>query len=135
MEKYRYTSATGPIEIEIEPYWAAILKTEDKLLRTAERKHVRPDHKYAPGEPIFLEDLMNRGKEVGMVDDEISASEVATDLERALATLTELQRRYFVLSRLEGYSYAEIARQEGKDSSTVREIVLLGIGKLKKYFG
>ena len=50
-------------------------------------------------------------------------AELSMDLKHALQSLTELQRRYFVMTGLEGYSCTEIAKLEGKNKSTVSRLV------------
>jgi RNA polymerase sigma factor (sigma-70 family) len=134
MTKYTYQTATGPVEIDVDPYWAKILKAEDALEERNHRKYARPDHKYAPCAPLSLESLYCEGKWFEDHDDAISAAELSLDLERALAALTDPQRRYFVMTRLEGYSYAEIARREGRHLTTVRGIVEVAEKKVREYF-
>ena len=62
MAKYTYESANGPVEIDVDPYWAAVLKSEDGALQRSDRKHKRPDHKYTPCTPLSLENLYCEGK-------------------------------------------------------------------------
>ena len=65
MSTYVYQTARGPVEIETDTHWADILKGEDKAEQASERKHTRPDHKYAPGEPLALEWLRFEGARLG----------------------------------------------------------------------
>jgi RNA polymerase sigma factor (sigma-70 family) len=134
MTNYKYDTATGPVEIEVDERWASLLKEEDADERNSERRHIRPDHKYAPGEPLSLDGARYEGEWLEDRRDEIEAAALSVDLERALRSLTELQRRYFILSRIEGYSYAEIAKADGKQTSTVLRLVEAAAKKLKKYF-
>ena len=99
-----------------------------------ERKHKRPDRKYAPGEPLPFNDTAYDCKPHSERCYEVGYVEVSTDLDRALMTLTSLQRRYFIMNRIEGYSYAEIARLENKYGSTIRRITESAVTKIKKYF-
>ncbi len=61
MAIYHYDSVTESIEIDIDQSWAEILKEMDEAEQLNERKHVRPDHKYAPGVPLSLERLRFEG--------------------------------------------------------------------------
>jgi RNA polymerase sigma factor (sigma-70 family) len=67
------------------------------------------------------------------MDDGICLIELSEDFRQALMALTELQRRYFVMNRLEGYSYAEIARMDGKTEAAIRKHVRLAIPLLKNF--
>ena len=134
MAKYTYDTVTGPVEIEVDPYWEKILKAEDALEELNDRKHARPDHKYAPCAPLSLESLYREGTWFEDHDDGIAAAELSVDLQRALAALTKLQRRYFILARLKGYSYVEIGQRDGKDPSTVQRLVESAEKKIRKYF-
>ena len=133
MTKYTYESVTGPVEIDVDPHWAAVLKSEDRTLQRSERKHRRPDHKYAPCEPLPLDELQYEGEWLVDRRDEIGAVELSADLERALQSLPKLQRRYFVLYRKYGYSYVEIAKMDGKDPSTVREAIQAADIKIRNF--
>ena len=130
--KYTYESVTGHIEIEISGEWAAILAAEDKAELNNERRHRRYDHKYAPGEPLSIQSLQYEGEWIADADEGIRMVEASADLDRALMALTELQRRYFTMNRLEGYSYTEIARLEGKNESTVRRLTESAAERVKK---
>ena len=134
MAKYTYQTATGFVDIEIDEQWAALLKSEDTDEQNEGRKHTRPDHKYTPGQPLSLDSLQYEGEWQEDRCDKIGEVELTADLEQALRSLTELQRRYFILNRLQGFTCAEIARREGKQKMTVLEIVKAAEIKLRKYF-
>lgn len=134
MAKYTYQTAMGQIEIDVDPYWEKILKAEDALGELNNRKHSRPDHKYAPCAPLSLESLSYEGAWFEDNDDPIAAAELRMNLERALAKLTDLQRRYFTLSRIEGRNYVEIGEYEGKDPSTIQRLVESAEKKVRNYF-
>lgn len=134
MTKYTHQTATGPVEIDVDPHWEAILKAEDAKEERNNRKHSRVDHKYAPCAPLSLESLYQEGAWFADKNDCIEKATFWIDLERAMETLTELQRRYFVMTRLEGYTCAEIARLECKDESTIRETVASAKKKIRTHF-
>jgi len=134
MKNYTYHTATEPVKIEIDEEWAARLNKADVEEIRANRSHTRADHKYAPGEPISFDSLDYFGEWFTDRGDNMEAVKLSLDLERALALLTDLQRQYFIMNRLEGYSCAEIARREGKHKVTVLDIVEAAEKKIKKYF-
>ena len=134
MAKYTYQTATGPVEIDVDEQWETMLSAEDIDEQNEGRKHTRPDHKYARGEPISLDGLQYDGEWLDDWSKGIEETELAVDLEYALRSLTELQRRYFTLNRLNGHSYAEIARKDNISEAAVRKHIKLAVKKLKKYF-
>ena len=99
-----------------------------------ERRHIRDDHKYAHGAPVSTEDLAHGIGLCGGSGEVFAGIELSVDLKKALITLTELQRKYFVLNRINGYSCSEIARIYGKDESTIRESLRAADKKIKKFF-
>ena len=130
-KKYTYESVTGSIEIEIDESWEAILVAMDEAEKNEDRRHHRSDHKYAPGEPISLDNLLYEGDWLADTDDDIASIELAADLEQALLELTELQRRYFLMAYVDGFTCAEIARLEGKNKTTVWKTVEAARERLK----
>ncbi|MDL2234686.1 hypothetical protein LJC07_00840 [Christensenellaceae bacterium OttesenSCG-928-L17] len=134
MTKYTYQTVTGPVEIDIAPYWEAILKAEDAKEELNNRKHSRADHKYAPCAPLSLESLHYEGAWFEDHDNPIAAAELRMDLERALARLSDLQRRYFIMARIEGRSYVEIGEYEGKAPSTIQRLVESAERRIRNFF-
>ncbi len=134
MATYQYESVTESIEIEIDQSWAKILKDMDEAEQLNKRKHVRSDHKNSPGVPLSLERLRFEGAWFADRDCCIAATILSADLDRALQTATNLQRRYYILVRIRRYQFTEIARLEGKDESTVRESIRAVEKRIKKYF-
>ena len=133
MTKYTYQATTGPVEIDIATCWKQILKAEDALEELNDRKHSRPDHKYAPYTPLSLESLYE-GAWFVADEDHITAAELIIDLTRALARLTILQRRYFIMARIGGYSYVEIGAFEHKDPSTIQRHIESAEKKIRRFF-
>ena len=134
MAMYIYESVTGSVEIEIDARWAEVLQAEDIDEENAGRKHTRPDHKYAPGEPVSLDSLRLEGEWFADRNNGIEDVEFSVDLERVLRILTGLQRRYFILTKLRGYSYSEIAKLDGKNASTVFRLAESAVEKIKNIF-
>ena len=128
--KYTYETLDGSIAIEVDEKWHAWLTEADKLERNQERRHHRADHKYAQGAPLSLdaEDWL-----VLHTTTSYAVVELKIDLEIALETLTELQRRYFILSRMHGYSSHEIAKFEGKSQKTIHESICQAERKIRLF--
>ena len=135
MKHYTYETVTGSVTIEVDESWHKLLTDEDIAELNNNRRHTRADHKYAPGEPLAFECLEYDGKWFVDHNDAIAPIELLVDLEQALKTLTDVQRRYFVMVRLKGYSYAEIARRECKADTSVMRVVNTADTKIKNFFG
>ena len=133
MAKYTYQTATVPVAIDVDEKWAAILMDADNDMENNDRSQTRPDHKYAPGAPVSIDSLQYAGDSLADKSDGIGDAECRADFENAFGSLTVLQRRYFVLARMKGYSYTEIARREGKKKETVFGIVTAAAKNIKKF--
>jgi hypothetical protein len=96
MQIYTYETANGLVTIEVDEMWHELLSAADTEEANAARKHTRPDHKYAPGEPLSLSNLKYEGQWFADQGESISHVDSTIDLERAMSALTELQRRYVV---------------------------------------
>ena len=70
-----------------------MLLAEDIAEQKVERKHTRTDHKYSLGEPVSLGSLQHEGEWFADRIDSIEDANFFMDLNRALQSLTELQRR------------------------------------------
>ena len=135
MKNYTYHTATGSVTVELDEMWVNLLSKADMDELNTSRKHTRSDHKYALGKPLSLESLRCDGAWFTDYSDCITDIDLSAHLEQALAALTDLQRRYFVMHRIEGYSCAEIARHEGKHKVTISGIVKAAEKKLRSFFG
>jgi DNA-directed RNA polymerase specialized sigma24 family protein len=125
--KYEYTTVTGPIAIEVDERYCDMLDTLDEDEKNNNRKHSRRH-------PISLEQAGYEGEWFQDKADPIGDAEAAIDNERALASLTELQRTCFVENRLNGRSQREVAAGLGKSRSTIQWAVDSTIENLKKVF-
>jgi hypothetical protein len=99
-----------------------------------ERKHRRPDHKYAPGTPAAIDAVDPNGAWISGGRGGLDEVEFQADLEVALATLTELQRFCFVEVYLNDRAYTDVAKHCGKHHSTIQESVKAASAKIKNYF-
>ena len=135
MKLYTYETLEGNFTIEVDEKWHTWLIDADCAEFNQERCHTRADHKYAYGKPVSLDSLDNAND--WLVFKQItsySAVELMVDLETALGMLTDLQRRYFILNRIKGYSYCEIARVEQKNETSIRRSVKGAERKIRNYF-
>jgi len=53
---------------------------------------------------------------------------------RALAKLSDRQRYLITMIYIEGWSFAELARAEGRDESTIRKATNAAVEKFKKFY-
>ena len=96
--------------------------------------YIRHGESIPKGLRLSTEDLAHGIGLCGGSGEVFAGIELSVDLKKALITLTELQRKYFVLNRINGYSCSEIARIYGKDESTIRESLRAADKKIKKFF-
>ena len=90
--------------------------------------------KHSRRHPISLENAEYEGEWFQDKTDPIGDAEAAIDEERALASLTELQRHCFVEICMNGRTYRELALERGKSLGTVSEAVASAKEKMKKFF-
>ena len=108
----------------------------DYAMWQAERKHKRPDHKYACGAPLSLESLEYEGTWVK--DD--TAEKSMMDVDRTLsieAMLQTLSPKQSVLARalvFGGITAAEYACDNKISKAAVSQTLVLVRKKLKKFF-
>ncbi|MDR2908975.1 MAG: helix-turn-helix domain-containing protein [Oscillospiraceae bacterium] len=120
------------MEIEVKRDWAAVLEYADTEEKRSERKHTRPDHKYAPGAPISLDSAAPGCALAGDTYDETRDVDTRADFERALDFLSELQRFCVIEICLKGRTYRDVAKELGRDHSTVRDVIRAARLKIKK---
>jgi len=120
--------------LELDDEWSEILIDMDKQEERNNRKHERPDHKYSRGAPISLDDCTYEGEWFADKRDRHGDVEFSVDMERALAELTPLQRRYFIDVVVNGLGIREIARRDGKNKDSVSEEYNAAVKKLQKFF-
>ena len=125
--KYEYATATGPITIEADEQLCSLLSAMDDDEGNNNRKHRRR-------RPVSLESCEYEGEWFEDKHDPIGDTDAAIDRERALASLTELQRTCFIETRMNGKTQRELAAELGKSRSTVQWAVDSAITSLKKYF-
>ena len=106
----------------------------DYAVWLAERKHIRPDHKYCPGTPLAIDTVDPNGAWISSGRNGMDEVESQIDITIALSTLTDLQRFSFVEICLNGRAYRDVATERGKSLGTISDAVRAAKEKLKKYF-
>ena len=99
-----------------------------------ERKHIRTDHKYAPGAAAVIDTVDPDSAWISGGRGGLDEAEFNIDLEAALSRLTGLQRKYVTDALIDGRSYAELARRDHISEAGVRKHIKLAMPKLKKFF-
>ena len=135
MKYYTYKTLDDDLTIEVDDKWHTWLTEADSIEDNHERRHRRADHKYAYGNPLAL-DSFSSADDWLMFNQITSytAVELRVDLDMAMETLTDLQRRYFIMNRILEYSSHEIAKLEGKRQSTVHKTIAQAEKNIRNYF-
>ena len=118
--RYRGITPSDEIEINAELYNFYI-----KEARRPIEKQRNERRRHLDSKPLYNLD--------NAIYDPYENLDLQISLEMAYKTLTLLQKRYLTMSRVEGYSFVEIARTEGKQKSTIFRIVKSAERKIKKY--
>jgi DNA-binding CsgD family transcriptional regulator len=99
-----------------------------------ERKHTRPDHKYAPGTPVAIDAVDPHGAWINSGRSGFDDVEFNIDLETALFTLTELQRYCFLEVVLNDRTQQSVADDLGIKQQVVDKHIRGAKNKLKIFF-
>ena len=125
--KYEYKTVTGTVAIEADEQLYSLLSTMDDDEGNNNRKHSRR-------RPVSLENCEYEGEWFEDKADPIGDTDAAIDRERALASLTELQRHCFVEVCMNGRTQRDIAAELGKSKFAVTQAIEGARKKLKKVF-
>jgi RNA polymerase sigma factor (sigma-70 family) len=99
-----------------------------------ERKHTRPDHKYAPGTPAAIDAVDPDGAWISGGRGGLDETEFNIDFDAALLSLTELQRFCFVEVEMNGWTQQSVADECGITRQMVDKHLKAAKKKLKNYF-
>jgi len=99
-----------------------------------ERKHTRPDHKYAPGKPVAIDMVDPHGDWISGGHGDLDDVEFSIDFKTALTTLTELQRFCFVEVALNGRTQQSVADELGIKQQVVDRHIRAAKKKIKNIF-
>jgi RNA polymerase sigma factor (sigma-70 family) len=98
-----------------------------------ERKHTRPDRKYAPGTPVAIDAADPNGAWISSGRGGLDDAEFNIDLESALSTLTVPQRHCFVEVVLNDRTQPSVATDLGITQQGVMNHIKAATKKLKKF--
>jgi len=99
-----------------------------------ERKHTRPDRKYAPGTPVAIDAVDPEGAWISSGRGGLDDADFNIDLEAALSILTDSQRYCFVEVKLNDSTQAACAKKLGVRQQVVDKHIKAAIKKLQKFF-
>jgi len=125
--QYLYLTATGPVAIELDERYIALLDAFDDAEDNSNRKHSRRH-------PISLEHASYEGAWFEDKADPIGDAETAIDAERAMTTLTELQQTCFAEVCMNDRTQRNVAAELGKSKYAVTQAIEGARKKLKKVF-
>ena len=100
----------------------------------SERKHCRPDRKYAPGVPVAIDTVDPDNTWIGGGKGGLDEVEVNADLDAALETLTELQLFCFVGVFLNDETETMVAARLKITQQMVDKHIRAAKKKLQKFF-
>ena len=135
-------------ETHFSPYWLLLRRTKaqrtkadctapeiDGVLRTfLERDRRFWKHPAQRGnEEVITDEIQDEKRNtVSEPDRQVEAQELGTAIEFALASLPNNQREVILLSKIEGFSYGEIAQVLGMTSNAVKQMAHRGLIALRK---
>lgn len=125
--KYKYESVTETIEIEIEDSWVMVLAELDRLDHNSNQTETR---RHCSLNALNLDDTY-LPSDVNVEEDAINSLEREM-IREAIQKLSPRQQRLVFQVYFGGLSYAEIARREGLEQSTIRKATDAAVKKLKK---
>ena len=99
-----------------------------------ERRHTRPDHKYAPGTPVSFEAVDPNNAWISGGRGGLDDVDFNIDVEAMLSKLPIAQRELAAAIIFDGLTSAEYAKQKNINKSTVSRALERVRKKLKKYF-
>lgn len=126
--KIKYEFSNETVEIEVEDRWADVMLELDRREYNANHRETR---RHCSLDALNLDDsFLPSGTDVE--GDYIRHSE-AERLHAAIAKLSPRQQYLIRQVYFENRSYADIARQEQRDRSTIRKATDAAVKKLKKF--
>ncbi len=126
--KIKYEFSNETVEIEVEDRWADVMLELDRQEYNANHRETR---RHCSLDALNLDDsFLPSGTDVE--GDYIRQAE-ADRLHAAIAKLSPRQQYLIRQVYFENRSYADIARQEQRDRSTIRKATDAAVKKLKKF--
>ena len=124
--KYEFSNET--VEIEVEDRWADVMLELDRREYNANHRETR---RHCSLDALNLDDSF-LPSDTDVEGDYIREAE-AERLHAAIAKLSPRQQYLIQQVYFENRSYADIARQEQRDRSTIRKATDAAVKKLKKF--
>jgi len=132
--KYTYRTVLGLVTIEVDEKWHGLLEQLDTEEANANRRHIRNDHKYAPGTPISL-NTVDESAEIPCKPRNIpDMAGIINDLRTALERLTHMQRFCFIETELGGRTQQSVADELGIAQKNVNKHIKAARKKIKIFF-
>ena len=127
--KIKYQFANEAVEIDVSNEWGSILIDLDRQEYNNNHKEKRRHYS--------LDACTYEGNDFATVDEGLEAimsdDGMAEKLSAAIASLLPRQQKLIKQVFFEGKKYADIARAEGLDPSSVRQATMRALEKIKKY--
>ncbi len=128
--KIEYKDADGRVlELEVSDEIGQFCLSSEEEWDRNERRNTRPD-RHTSLETFVYEDRRFFASPSDPMREAVESSEV----DRLLSCLSDRQKDLVRRCVIEGWTYTEIAAQEGKDESAVRHAVKRALKKIKKTF-
>ena len=122
------TGDSNYIELEVSDEVGSFYLSSVEAEKKNDRKNSRPD-RHTPLSTFTYEDMRFFSDGTDLLADIISSETVS----RAVSQLTERQQYLIQKCCIEGWSYTDLAKLEGKDESAIRHAVDRAKKKLKKF--
>lgn len=126
--KIKYEFSNETVEIEVEDRWADVMLELDRQEYNANHRETR---RHCSLDALNLDDSF-LPSDTDVEGDYIRQAE-AERLHAAIAKLSPRQQHLIQQVYFENRSYADIARQEQRDRSTIRKATDAAVKKLKKF--
>lgn len=126
--KIKYEFVNETVEVEVDEEWATVIADLDRKDYNTDHKETR---RHCSLEAYNLDDALLPSDED--IEQDFIRLEDKKMLHAALAELLPRQQRLIWQVFFENRTYADIAREDGVDSSAIRHAVERALKKIKKY--
>lgn len=128
--KIEYKDADGKVlKLEVSDEVGQFCLSADEEAKKSDRRNTRPD-RHTSLETFVYEDQRFFASPSDPMREAVEDCEV----DRLLSCLSSRQKELVRRCVIEGWTYTEVAAQEGKDESAVRHAVKRALKKIKKTF-
>ena len=128
--KIEYKDADGRLlKLEVSDEVGKFYLSSVEETKKSDRRNIRPD-RHTSLETFVFEDQ----RFFASTSDPMREAVEDCEVDRLLSCLSSRQRELVRRCVIEGWSYTEVAAQEGKDESAIRHAVKRALKKMKKTF-